>query len=272
MINPFRNVLYYCIMTTRLTKNTINELTIQPLIVSIPDYRSFFYTFHTVEPLEISVLNEESIESSECIQSFFILLTSDRFPITSPLSFLTNVKRCIDMYVHLMKGIELLNGLGIVHLDISWRNIIVKDGVLPLLKGFEQSVIKVTTNKMLETPIECRTIRHMLRYGLTGLSKHTAEEICEDESDIAFLAPYINKPNVIDSLLTNSKTWNVYSLNHLFLDLFASDNLTNHVNAFVTEWKELLKQTNHAPKYYVEKTIDLMVSSKMSDLLMEPSL
>jgi len=257
--------------TTRLTKNTINELTIQPLIVAIPDYRSFFYTFHTVEPMEISLLNEEYIESSECIQSPFVLLTSDRFPITSPLSFLTNVKRCIDMYVHLMKGIGLLNEAGIVHLDISWRNIIVKDGVLPLLKGFEHSVIKVTTNKMLDTPIECRTIRHMLRQGLAGLSKHTAEDLCDgEESDIAFLAPYINKPNVIDSLLTNSKRWNVYSLNHLFLNLFESDNLTNHVNEFVTEWKELLKQMNHAPKYYVEKTIDLMVSSKMSDLLMEP--
>ena len=254
-------------MTTRLTKNTINELTIQPLIVAIPDYRSFFYTFHTVEPMEISLLNEEYIESSECIQSPFVLLTSDRFPITSPLSFLTNVKRCIDMYVHLMKGIGLLNEVGIVHLDISWKNIIVKDGVLPLLKGFEQCVIKVTTNKMLETPIECRTIRHMLRHGLSGLSKHTAEELCDgEESDLAFLASYINKPNVINSLLTNSKTWNVYSLNHLFLDLFSSENLTNHVNAFVTEWKELLKQTNHVPKYYIEKTIDLMVSSKMSDL------
>jgi GTPase SAR1 family protein len=147
----------------------------------------------------------------------------------------------------------------------------VKDGVLPLLKGFEHSVIKVTTNKMLERPIECRMIRHMLRHRLTGLSKHTAEELCDgEEGDLAFLAPYINKPNVIDSLLTNSKRWNVYSLNHLFLNLFESENLTNHMNAFVTEWKELLKQTNHEPKYYVEKTIDLMVSSKMSDLYMEP--
>jgi GTPase SAR1 family protein len=117
---------------------------------------------------------------------------------------------------------------------------------------------------MLETPIECRTIRHMLRQGLTGLSKHTAEELCDgEESDLAFLGPYINKPNVIDSLLTNSKTWNVYSFNHLFLDLFSSKNLAN---VFVTEWKELLKQTNHVPNYYIEKTIDLMVSSKMSDL------
>jgi len=256
-------------MTTRLTKNTINELTIQPLIVAIPDYRSFFYTFHSVEPLEISLLNEEYIESSECIQSPFVLLTSDKILVTPPLAFLTNVKRCIDMYVHLMKGIELLNEVGIVHLDISWRNIIVKDGVLPLLKGFEHSVIKVTTNKMLERPIECRTIRHMIGRGLTGLSKHTAEEISDgEESDIAFLMPYINKPNVIDSLLTNSKTWNVYSLNHLFLDLFASDNLVNHVNEFVMKWQKLLKQTNHEPKYYIEKTIDLMVSSKMSDLCM----
>jgi hypothetical protein len=256
-------------MTTRLTKNTINELTIQPLIVSIPDYRSFFYTFHTVEPMEISLLNEEYIESSECIHSPFVLLTSDQISITSPHSFLTNVKRCIDMYVHLMKGIELLNGLGIVHLDISWRNVIVKDGVLPLLKGFEQCVIKVTTNKMLEAPIECRTIRYMLRQGLSGLSKHTAEEISEDEGDLAFLMPYINKPNVIDSLLTNSKTWNVYSLNHLFLEILTNASLTN---AFVIKWKELLKQTNHAPMYYVEKTIDLMVSSEISDLCYSPLL
>jgi len=250
-------------MTTRLTKNTINELTIQPLIVAIPDYRSFFYTFHTVEPVDIGLLNQEYIESSECIQSPFVLLTSDKIIATSPLAFLTNVKRCIDMYVHLMKGIGLLNEVGIVHLDISWRNIIVKDGVLPLLKGFEQCVIKVTTNKMLETPIECRAIRHMLRQGLTGLSKHTAEELCDgEEGDFAFLAPYINKLNVIDSLLTNSKTWNVYSLNHLFLEILT--NITE--NSFVTEWKELLKQTNHAPQYYIEKTIYLMVSSKMSDL------
>jgi len=251
--------------TTRLTKNTINELTIQPIIVAIPDYRSFFYTFHNVEPLEIGRLNQEYIESSECIQSPFVLLISDRFLVMSSLSFLTNVKRCIDMYVHLMKGIQLLNEVGIVHLDISWKNIIVKDGVLPLLKGFEQSTTKVTTNKMLETPIECRVIRHMVHYGLTGLSNHTAEEICgDDESDLAFLTHYVNRPNVIDSLLSNSKTWNVYSLNHLFLDLFVSTRFVS--NAFVTKWLELLKQTNHSPLYYVEKTIDLMVSSELSDL------
>lgn len=252
--------------TTRLTRNTINELTIQPLIVAIPNYRSFFYTFHMAEPVDVGRLNQEYIESSEFIKSPFILLTSDRFLVTTSLSFLTNVKRCIDMYVHLMKGIQLLNEVGIVHLDISWKNIIVKDGVLPLLRGFEQSTTKVTTNKMLETPIECRVIRHMIRHRLTGLSKHTAEEICgSDESDLAFLTHYINRSNVIDSLLSNSKTWNVYSLNHLFLDI-----LTNTIknNTFLTKWLELLKQTNHPPFYYVEKTIDLMVSSEMSDLSM----
>ena len=254
--------------TTRLTKNTVNELTIQPLIVAIPNYRSFFYTFHTAEPIDIGRLNQEYIESSECIQSPFVLLTSDRFLVTSSLSFLTNVKRCIDMYVHLMKGIGLLNELGIVHFDISWKNIIVKDGVLPLLKGFEQCTTKVTTNKMLETPIECRAIRHMLRQGLTGLSYHTAEEICgSDEEDLAFLTHYVNQPNVMDSLLSNSKRWNVYSLNHLFLDLFVNTSLVKN-NAFVTKWLELLKQTNHLPLYYVEKTIELMVSSEMSDLCM----
>jgi hypothetical protein len=258
--------------TTRLTKNTINELTIQPLIVAIPNYRSFFYTFHIAEPLDIGVLNQEYIESSECIQSPFVLLTSDRFLVTSSLSFLTNVKKCVDMYVHLMKGIGLLNEVGIVHLDISWKNIIVKDGVLPLLRGFEQCTTKVTTNKMLETPIECRVIRHMIRHKLTGLSKHTAEEICGyDEVDLAFLTHYINRHNVIDSLLLNSKTWNVYSLNHLFLDYLVSASvnsasLTN--NKFVTQWLELLKQTNHPPLYYIEKTIDLMVSSEILDLSM----
>jgi hypothetical protein len=252
--------------TTRLTKNTINELTIQPIIVAIPNYRSFFYTFHTAEPIDISRLNQEYIESSEFIKSPFILLTSDRFVVTSSLSFLTNVKRCIDMYVHLMKGIHLLNEVGIVHLDISWKNIIVKDGVLPLLRGFERCTTKVTTNKMLETPIECRVIMHMIRQGLSGLSKHTAEEICGgDEDDIAFLTHYVNKPNVIDSLLSNSKTWNVYSLNHLFLEILTKN------NTFLTKWLQLLKQTNHPPLYYVEKTIDLMVSSEISDLSMSLS-
>lgn len=251
-------------MTTRLTKNTINELTIQSLIVAIPNYRSFFYTFHTAEPIDIGRLNREYIESTECIQSQFVLLTSDSFPVTSPFSFLTNVKRCIDMYVHLMKGIQLLNEVGIVHLDISWKNIIVKDGVLPLLKGFEKCVTKVTTNKMLETPIECRTIRHMIRHNLTGLSRHTAEEICEsDEDDLAFLLPYINKHNVINLLLSNSKTWNVYSLNHLFLEFLVSANIDN---AFTTRWLELLKQINHSPLYYIEKTIELMLSSEIIDL------
>ena len=256
--------------TTRLTRNTINELTIQPLIVAIPDYRSFFYTFHTVEPVDIGRLNPkfiEYIEFSECIQSPFVLLTSDRFLVTSSLSFLTNVKKCIDMYVHLMKGIGLLNEVGIVHLDISWKNIIVKDGVLPLLRGFEQCTTKVTTNKMLETPIECRVIRHMIRHRLTGLSKHTAEEICgSDEDELAFLTHYINRQNVIDSLLLNSKTWNVYSLNHLFLDYLVVVVSAN--NKFVTQWLELLKQTNQPPLYYIEKTIDLMVSSEISDLYM----
>lgn len=255
-------------MSIRLTKNTINELTIQPHLVSIPNYRSFFYTFHTVEPIDIGRLNEDYIESTECIQSDFILLTSDRFPTTPLSSYLTNIKRYIDMYLHLMKGMKLLDTAHIVHLDICLKNIIIKDGTLPLLKGFERATMDVSIKNMLVSPIECRTIMHIVNHRLSSLSRQTIEEITDEADEIEFLTPYINKPKqyIIDSLLKWSSTWNVYSLNHLFLDLL---DLTNLTNAFTIQWREILK-TRRSPDDCIKETTQLMLSAELADLTATP--
>jgi hypothetical protein len=257
---------------TRLTLNTINELTIQPYIIAIPNYSSFFYTFHTVEPIDLGLIEEDCIECAECIQTSFVLLTSDYFPIHPISTYLTNIKKYIDMYIHLMKGIQLLDDAKIIHLNICLDNIIIKDGNLPLLKGFEHAIINngpseslfATPHWSFKSPLECRTIRHMLDHKLSSLSKQNIEEISDDPDEIAFLTPYINKPKqtIVDSLLKWANTWNMYSLNHLFLDLL---DLTNLTNEFTTKWREILK-TRISPNYCVEETIKLMLSTPLSTL------
>jgi len=90
--------------STRLTLNTINELQIQPHLIRIPNYRSFFYTFHTVEQVDVGRLQANYLESTErIVKSKYVLLTSDSFPIIPIPSYLTCIKRYTDMYLHLMK-------------------------------------------------------------------------------------------------------------------------------------------------------------------------
>lgn len=265
---------------TRITKDTINELTIQPLIVAIPNYKSFFYTFHTVEPIEIGRLQDDYIESTEHIKGGYVLLTSDAIQYGGAMEFLTSVKRLLDLYLHLMQAVKMMNDASIVHLNICFRNIIVKDGTLPLLKGLEQATIineqATIINldqaiKTIQNPIECRTIRHLLTHKLASISKSTIYDICGDnKEEQTFLSKYINKPvsYIIGSLLQYSSTWNVYSLNELILKLL---NNPLQPDSFLYKWKELLKRgvaVNYrgTPEYFIEQTKTLMYITEISEL------
>ena len=260
--------------TSRLTLNTINELQIQPHLLQIPNYQSFFYTFHTVEPVDIGRLQEHYLESTErIVKSKYVLLTSDSFHNTPIQSYLSCIKRYVDMYLHLMKGVKQLSFAGIIHLNICLNNIIVKDGTLPLLKGFEHATMNASSEHMLEEPIECRTIRFMTTHGLKSISKSNILDICGDNlEEQFFLSSFVNKPTtyMLDWLKECSKTWNVYALNTLFLSwLHQKDNL------FVSKWIMCLKKgianTNRGtPEYFIEETKALLYLAELSDLTTTP--
>ena len=258
-------------VVTRITHNTINELNIQPILTNIPNYQSFFYTFHTVAPIVIGRLHNDYIESTEPIRGGYVLLTSDNIHPCSATEFLTSVKRLIDMYLHLMRGIQLLNSVSIVHLNICFRNIVVKDGLLPLLQGFEHATNVISPNNMLTRPVECRAIKHILAHKLASISLSTILDICGDnKEEQTFLSKYINKPAkfIIESLLQLSNTWNVYSLNELILGLL---NNPHTPNSFLSKWKQCLERgtgtvDRGTPAYFIDRTCALMYDANMTEL------
>jgi len=259
---------------TRLTKNTIHEVHIQPTIINIPNYSSFFYTFDTAEPISIGRLQEDYMESTEVIKDGYLLLSYDGIHLSPATEFITNVKRLIDLYLHIMKGNQLLNSVSIIHLNICLNNIIIKDGELPLLQGFEHAVFKATPSNMIVLPIECRAIKYMINHKLSSISVSNVLDICENKDEEVFLTTYINKPNqyILDSLLQYSNTWNSYSLNVLILKLLNDFN----PNPFIKKWKQLIKQgltvfNRGTPEYFIEQTLQLMRSAEFADLTATPA-
>ena len=258
-------------VVTRITRDTINELTIQPIIATIPNYQSFFYTFHSVVPIVLGRLQDDYIESTQPIKGGYVLLTSDNIHPSSAAEFLTSVKRLVDMYLHLIRGIQLLNSVSIVHLNICFRNIVVKDGLLPLLQGFEYATNKVSPDNMLSRPIECRAIKHIMAHKLASISLTTILDICGDnKEEQTFLSNYINKPSpfIIESLLQMSNTWNVYSLNELILGLL---NNPTPPNSFLSKWKQCLERgtcslERGTAAYFIEQTCALMYGADLTEL------
>jgi hypothetical protein len=259
-------------MTTRITRDSINELSIQPIVSAIPNYKSFFYTFHTAEPIEIGRLQDDYIESIEHIKGGYILLTSDAIRKTPISAYLTSAKRLVDLYLHLMQAVKMLNDASIIHLNICFRNIIIKDGALPLLTGLEDAIL--CTNKPIKTiwsPIECRALRYIVGNKLASISTSSIQDICGDnKEEQTFLSKYINQPaaNIIVSLLKYSSTWNVYSLNEMILSL-----LNNPIqpDSFLWRWKKLLERgvatdDRGTADYFIDQTKELMYSVDIADL------
>ena len=243
----------------------------------MPNYKSFFYTFHTVEPIEIGRLHDDYIESTEHIKGGYVLLTSDAIHHSDLASFLTSVKRLTDLYLHLMHAVKMLNEASIIHLNICFKNIIIKDGTLPLLMGFEHAIINTTnttnTTKTIRSPIECRAIRYIVSNKLASISNNTITNICGDnKEEQTFLSKYINQPynNTITSLLQYSSTWNVYSLNEMILGLL---NNPMQSDTFLYKWKNLLKrgvsvEDRGTADYFIKQTKELMYEADISELSM----
>jgi hypothetical protein len=261
-------------MITRITRDTINEITIQPRIVAMPNYKSFFYTFHTAEPIEIGRLQDDYIESTECIKGGYILLKSYAIQQSPILSYLTCVKRLVDLYLHLLQAVKMLNEASIIHLNICFQNIIIKDGNLPLLTGLESATFFLMSPlKTIRSPIECRALRYIIGNKLASISTYTIRDICGDnKEEQTFLSKYINQPatNIIVALLKYASTWNVYSLNEMILSL-----LHNPIqpDTFLFKWKNLLERgiiaaadDRGTADYFIEQTKELMYSADIADL------
>jgi len=254
---------------TRITVNTINELTIQPLIVAMPNYKSFFYTFSSAQPIEVGRLQDDYIESTEHVKGGYVLLTSDAIQCSDPMEYLTSVKRLIDFYLHLMQAVKMLDSASIIHRNWCFKNILIKDGVLPLLQGLEHATLQAR-GELIRTPIECRTIRHIVAHDLASISKTTIADICRDnKEEQTFLSKYVNKPSahIIRSLMKYSSTWNVYSLNEMILGLL---NNPMEEDTFLYKWKKCLErgltEERETADYFIQQTKTLMYACNIAEL------
>jgi hypothetical protein len=283
---------------TKIKKRNNNEIRIQSAIKRNPYYYLFFYTFSSHEPISIGIMDTKYIESTQPIEtSKFILLGYKEILFDSFESYTTNKSNKIlcDLYIHLLKGLKLLQNSNIIHFGINSTNIIVSNGT-PLITEhsnscFSNDDLKCRIMGFKNVPFECKVIEYLLEIGLSSISlsniyeltKYTEKKGIQNNdllvgmnSKIDFLRKFINKPtkDIVEQLLTFSSTWDNYSLSILFLGLLSP----REINPFITKWTAIL-QTNISPDPTKRNTIEtsleqiseLLYNSDIQDLLMVSS-
>ena len=282
---------------TKIKKKNNNEIRIQSAIKRNPYYYLFFYTFSSHEPISIGIMDTKYIESTQPIEtSKFILLGYKEILFDSFESYTTNKSNKIlcDLYIHLLKGLKLLQKSNIIHFGINSTNIIVSNGA-PLIAEHSNSCFSNDdlTRRIMglkNGPFECKVIEYLLEIGLSSISLSNIYELTQPSknneenndllvgmnSKIDFLRKFINKPtkDIVEQLLTFSSTWDNYSLSILFLQLLN----THKNNIFITKWTAIL-QTNISPdptkrnniETSLEQISELLYNSDIQDLLMGAS-
>jgi tRNA A-37 threonylcarbamoyl transferase component Bud32 len=214
-----------------------NEIRVQRLLKTIPDYSLFFHTFLTCEQMHIGRMEEDEITNDEItndkIKNTMSMITYEIFPYKSLKEYLqSNKSETAYIYESLYKSIKLMNKYGIIHQNICEENIIVcEHNGFPMITSFEHAIIynnfqPVQLYKGRYCSLSMFVILYLQENKLTNLSISNVYQIfkeyseyfpalLDESSSILFLKKYTNKPSekVIDELMRNySSTWDGIAL------------------------------------------------------------
>ena len=224
---------------TVVKKVSQNEIRVQRLLKTIPDYTLFFHTFITCEQMHVGrmeegeILNEEESINKLDANNNISMVTYEIFPYKSLKEYLQyNKSETAYIYESLYKSIKLMNKYGIIHQNICEENIIVcEHNGFPMITSFEHAVIykhfqPVELYKGRYCSLSMFVILYLQENKLTNLSISNIYDIFKEYSEyfpalldestsILFLKKYTNKPSekVIDDLMRNySSTWDGIAL------------------------------------------------------------
>lgn len=210
-----------------------NEIRVQRLLKTIPDYSLFFHTFLTCEQMHIGRMEEDEITNNETIKNTMSMVTYDLFPYKSLKEYLqSNKSETAYIYESLYKSIKVMNNHGIIHQNICEENIIVcEHNGFPMITSFEHAIIynnfqPLQLYKGRYCSLSMFVILYLQENKLTNLSISNVYQIfkeyseyfpalLDESSSIQFLKKYTNKPSekVIDELMRNySNTWDGIAL------------------------------------------------------------
>lgn len=220
---------------TVVKKVSQNEIRVQRLLKTIPDYTLFFHTFTTCEQMHVGRMEEgEILNDDEPINTNNIsMVTYEIFPYKLLKEYLqSNKSETAYIYESLYKSIKLMNKYGIIHQNICEENIIVcEHNGFPMITSFEHAVIykhfqPVQLYKGRYCSLSMFVILYLQENKLTNLSISNIYDIfkeyseyfpalLDESSSIQFLKKYTNKHSdkVIDELMRNySNTWDGIAL------------------------------------------------------------
>ena len=181
---------------------SVNEAKICHKIKKIPYYSNFFSILNDYEELNISQLNDDTIDKLKNIENarYYLFKYTDKNSIdfTDFLYNFTSIKKLIlyniNTFKHLLRGLYVLNNNNICFFDISPKKILFLDDYRekPILTNFGLSLNlnKLDINNIFHIlnnledftylPPEIHIIYYFTQKQITSISYAFIEEFCEE--------------------------------------------------------------------------------------------
>ena len=269
-----------------------NEIAVLKRIKLLPNYSKHFHVFESIESVKIASLdnslqmqtlqsyNLQSHSLKKDNQNMLLRYTDQKLIyLDGYLRSLSCSRKYIylltDFYTRLLKHINLLVSINIVHNNIGFKTIVVNSFELPILTNFRFSldfsnpdILEYIKHVFIQYnpsyiywPPEIHLLSYILTNKMSSLSLNNIETVinavCFDKDTnmkhqiIAYFSKYVNctSNKIIADILQFSSTWDQYALGISYLNLLLkkSEGVKNikTSNNFVVMFLELLQETVH---------------------------
>jgi len=243
---------------------SINEATICYKIKKIPYYNNYFSIIEDYESLNISHLNDNIIEKlnydGDNQYYLFKYMNNNSIDFVDYLYNFTSIKylifNIINIFPHILTGLNILNENNICFLNISPKNILFLEDYRekPVLNDFQLSLrlnkmdftyisdILNQLNDFTYQPLEIHILFYFIKNNMTTISYSFIEEFSEKfvnnlsilrlfsdnyiklykEKCVETLKKYINLPKnqIIDDILDRNDKWDVYGISMIYIQIF----------------------------------------------------
>jgi hypothetical protein len=265
-----------------------NEISVLKRLKLLPNCSKHFHVFESIESVKIASL-DNSLQMQPQTQTLkkdnqnMLLRYTDQKLIYLDGYFrsLSCSRKYIylltDFYARLLKHINLLVSINIVHNNIGFKTIVVNSFELPILTNFKFSLdlsnpdiveyikhVYIQYNpSYIYWPPEIHLLSYILTNKMSSLSLNNIETVinavCFDKDintnmknqTIAYFSKYVNSTSnkIIADILQFSSTWDQYALGIGYLNLLLKkiEGIKNikTSNNFVVMFLELLQETVH---------------------------
>lgn len=252
-----------------------DELDISVLLSACPNYNDYFFTIKHVNNIDERFKPNKSVVIA--VYDKLNIIPLNKF-LTSLMSSKVYLHRLIYFYLDLLDMIGMLEQLNIIHNDIAFASIVVRDGEYPMLQHFSNAVAIASQNDIrkkfsiynkscLERTPEVHALTYLIANNFDSLSFANIDAIANDlatenylmqkrdkkidsisaisayKSDIyRCLKKYINKnyEYIVEAVFASWKTWDCYALGITYLRIVLAMRDAHPDNEFIKRFIILL--------------------------------